>query len=127
MRNLHQIPTVQEYPNQEAQAPHLQILHNKLQVGLQDKQHFQHCFYLLYFLKNPGQVGNQPLQEGTKHLKKSPYYRKAQKFAVTSATIPIKEYISTTTVAAPQAGELHGVDCNGLYHDVNKILSTLHQ
>ena len=39
------------------------------------------------------------------------------------ATIPIKEYF-TTTVAAPQAGELNGVDCSGLYHDVSRILNT---
>ena len=38
--------------------------------------------------------------------------QKDPKFAVTSATIPIKEYISTTTVAALQAGELNGVDCS---------------
>ena len=43
---------------------------------------------------------------------------------VTPATIPIKEYISTTTMAALQAGELNGVDCSGLYHDVNRILNT---
>ena len=50
--------------------------------------------------------------------------QKGPKFAVTPATIPIKEYISTTTLAALQAGELNGVDCNGLYHDVNRILNT---
>ena len=44
-------------------------------------------------------------------------------FAVTPATIPVKEYISTTTVAALQAGELNGVDCSGLYHDVSKHLT----
>ena len=49
---------------------------------------------------------------------------KGPKFAVTPATIPIKEYISTTTVAAIQAGELNGVDCRVLYHDVNGILNT---
>ena len=27
-------------------------------------------------------------------------------------------------MAALQAGELNGVDCNGLYHDVNRILNT---
>ena len=37
--------------------------------------------------------------------------QKGQIFAVTPTTIPIKEYISTTTVAALQAGELNGVDC----------------
>ena len=46
------------------------------------------------------------------------------KFAVTPSTIPIKEYISNTTVGALQAGELNGVDCSGLYHDVNRILNT---
>ena len=50
--------------------------------------------------------------------------QKGPKFAVTPATIPIKEYISTTTVAALQAGELNGVDCSGLYDDVNRILNT---
>ena len=45
--------------------PHLQILHNNLQNGLQDNQHSQHCCYLFYFLMYPGQFGNQPLQEGT--------------------------------------------------------------
>ena len=50
--------------------------------------------------------------------------KKDPKFAVTPATIPIKEYISTTTVATLQAGELNGVDHSGLYHDVNRILNT---
>ena len=50
--------------------------------------------------------------------------QKGPKFAVSPATIPIKEYISTTTVAALQVGELNGVDCSGLNHDVNRILST---
>ena len=47
--------------------------------------------------------------------------QKGSKVAVTPATIPIKEYIPTTTVAALQAGELNGVDCSGLYHDVSRI------
>ena len=51
--------------------------------------------------------------------------QKGQKFAVTPATIPFKEYISTTTVAALQAGELNGVDCSGLYHDVSRIPNTV--
>ena len=50
--------------------------------------------------------------------------QKGSKFAVTAASIPIKEYISPTTVAALQAGELNGVDCSCLYHDINKILNT---
>ena len=50
--------------------------------------------------------------------------QKGPKFAVTPATIPIKEYISTTTVAALQAVELNGMDYSGLYHDVNRILNT---
>ena len=50
--------------------------------------------------------------------------QKGPKFAVTKATIPIKVYIPTTTVTAPQTGELNGVDCSGLYHDVNRILNT---
>ena len=50
--------------------------------------------------------------------------QKGPKFAVTPSTIPIKEYISTTTVVALQAGELNSMDCSGLYHDVNRILNT---
>ena len=50
--------------------------------------------------------------------------QKGLKFAVTPAIIPHKEYISTTTVAALQAGELNGVDCSGLYHDANEIHTT---
>ena len=50
--------------------------------------------------------------------------QKGPKFAVTPATIPIKEYISTTTVAALQAGELNGVNCSSLYNDVNRFLNT---
>ena len=49
--------------------------------------------------------------------------QKGLKFAVTPANIPIKEYI-TTTVAGVQAGEFNGVDCSGLYHDVNRIHNT---
>ena len=49
---------------------------------------------------------------------------KGPKFAVTPVTNPIKEYIFTTTVAALQAGELNGVDCSSLYHDVSRILNT---
>ena len=44
-------------------------------------------------------------------------------FTVTQATIPIKEYISTTTVAVLQAGELNGVECTALYLDVERILN----
>ena len=36
----------------------------------------------------------------------------------------IKEFISTTTMLALQAGELNGVDCSGLYYDVKIILNT---
>ena len=46
--------------------------------------------------------------------------QKGPKFAVIPATVPIKKYITTTTVA----GELSSVDCSGLYHDVNRILNT---
>ena len=49
---------------------------------------------------------------------------KHPKFAVIPETIPIKECISPTTVAALQAGELNSVDCSGLYHDVNRILNS---
>ena len=55
---------------------------------------------------------------------KSFYYKNAQKIAVTWTTIPIKEYICTTIVTTLQAGELSGVDCSGLYHDVSIILNT---
>ena len=51
--------------------------------------------------------------------------QKGPKFAVTPATIPMKKYISTTNVAALQEGELNGMDCSGLYHDVNRILTPL--
>ena len=50
--------------------------------------------------------------------------QKGPTFAGTFATIPIKECISTVTVAGLQAGELNGVDCSGLYHDVNRIFNT---
>ena len=50
--------------------------------------------------------------------------QKGPKFAVTLAIILIREYISTTTVAALQAGALNGVDCNGLCHDVSSVLNT---
>ena len=58
-------PTVQEHPNQEAQEPYLQSLHNNLLDGLIDNQDFQHYCHLFYYLRYLGQVGNQPLQEGT--------------------------------------------------------------
>ena len=47
--------------------------------------------------------------------------QKGPKFAVTPATIPIKEYITATTVAALQAGKCNGVDCRGLCQSVNRI------
>ena len=50
--------------------------------------------------------------------------QKGPKFTVTPATISIMEYISPTSVAALQAGELNDVDFSGLYHDVNRILNT---
>ena len=50
--------------------------------------------------------------------------QKGPKFAVTPATIPIKEHISTTTVAVLQAGEPYDVDCSGLYHDIIRIPNT---
>ena len=68
-------------------------------------------------------MGNQPLQEGNNTWRKF-FTTKGSNFAVTLATIPIKEYNSITTLAALQAGELNGVDCSGLYHDVNRILNT---
>ena len=57
-------------------------------------------------------------------LEKKSLLQKGPKFAVTPATFPIKEYISTTTVASLQAGKLNGVDCSVLYHDVNRIPNT---
>ena len=50
--------------------------------------------------------------------------QKGPKFAATPVIISIKEYISTTTVAAVQKGELNGVDCSQINHDVNRILNT---
>ena len=57
-------------------------------------------------------------------MRKKSLLQKGLKFAGTPATIPIKEYISSTTVAPLQAGELNGVDGSSLYHDVNRILNT---
>ena len=67
-------------------------------------------------------VINLSMKELTPEEKSS--LQKGPKFAVTPATIPIKESISTTTVAALEAGDLNGVDCSGLYHNVNRILNT---
>ena len=86
-------------------------------------QHFQHFCHLFYFPKYPGHVGYQPLQEGTNTWERS-LLQKGLKLAVTWATIPVKEYISTTIVTALQAGEFNGVDWSGLYHDVKRILNT---
>ena len=57
-------------------------------------------------------------------LEEKSLLQKGPKFSVTSATIPVKEYIFTTTVAALQVDELNSVDCSGHYHDVNRILNT---
>ena len=53
------------HPDQEAQALYPQSLHNNLQDGLQDNLHFQHYCHLIYYLRYPGQVGNQALQAGS--------------------------------------------------------------
>ena len=66
-------------------------------------------------------MGNQPLQLTPEEMS---LLEKDQKFLVTPATIPIKEYISTTTLAALQEGELNDVDCSGLYHDISRVLKT---
>ena len=68
-------------------------------------------------------MGNQPLQEGTNTWKKS-LLQKDPKFAITLAIIPVREYISTTNVAAVQAGELSAVDFSGLYQGANRICNT---
>ena len=57
-------------------------------------------------------------------LKEKYLLQKGPTFAVTLEPIHVKEYISTTTVAALQAGEFNGVDCCDLYHDLNRILNT---
>ena len=57
-------------------------------------------------------------------LEEKSLLQKGPKFAVTPAAILIKEYISTTTVTAHQAGKLNSVDCSGLYYDVNRILNS---
>ena len=57
-------------------------------------------------------------------LEEKSLLQKGSYFEVTLATNPIKEYFSTTTVAALQAGELNGFHCSGLYHDVYRILNT---
>ena len=50
-------------------------------------------------------------------------FKKGPKFAVNPESIPVK-YISTTYVAALQAGERSGVDCSSIYHNVSRILNT---
>ena len=82
-----------------------------------------HDFWHYCNFKYPGQVGNQPLRRELTPEEKS-LLQKGPKIFSYPATIPVKEYISTTTVAAPQAGKLNGVDSSGLYHDVNRILNT---
>ena len=64
------ICTVQEHPDQEAQEPYLQSHHSNLKDGLQDNQHFQQYCHFICYLRYPGQVGNQPLQEGTNTIRK---------------------------------------------------------
>ena len=62
-------------------------------------------------------------QEGTNIWRKS-VLQKGPKFAVTRKNHPVKEYISTTTLAGVQAGEFNGVDCSGLHYEVIRILNT---
>ena len=57
-------------------------------------------------------------------LREMSLLQKGPKLAVNSATIPVKEYISTTPVAALWEGELNGVDCSGLNHDIIRICHT---
>ena len=51
--------------------------------------------------------------------------QKGPKFAVTPATIPIMEYISTTTVAALQTVELNGMDSSGSTMSLIEFLTPL--
>ena len=51
--------------------------------------------------------------------------QKGPKFAVAPAAIPIKECISSTAMAALKVDVLNGVDCSGLYHDVNRFLTPM--
>ena len=112
-----------KHPNQEDQAPHLQILHNNLQDCLQDNQHFQHWCHLLYFSHIQDKwVINLSKEELTPE--EMSLLQKGLNLQLPQQPSPLKEYISTTTVAAFKAGKLNGVDCSGLYHDVNGILNT---
>ena len=66
-------------------------------MGLQDNQHFQHCCHLFCFVKYSGKwVINHSKRDLTP--KEKSFLQKGLLFVVTQATIPIKEYISTTTL-----------------------------
>ena len=58
------------------------------------------------------------------HFEVKSLLQKGPKFAITPATILVKEYTSITTVWPLQADELNGIDWSALYHDVNWILNT---
>ena len=117
------IPTEQEHPDAEAQAPHLQSLHNNPWDGPKITNNFN------MDVTSSASSGIQDkwvinLSKRELPPEEKSLLQKWQKFAVTPATILIKEYISTTTVAALQAGEFNVVDCSGLCHDANRILNT---
>ena len=71
---------------------------------------------------------NQPRQEGTNTWTKRLYYWKGQSLQLPQQPSPSRNTSpllgQELHVAALQAGELNGVDCSGLYHDVNRILHT---
>ena len=93
--------------------------------GLQDNQHFWHYCHL--FSSTTSSICNKwVINLSTKELTLKEKYllQKGPNFAVTPATIPDKEYTSTTTLAALQDGDLNGVECSGLCHDDNRILKT---
>ena len=112
--NRENLPRVQEHPDQEAQVPHLQSLHNDLQDALKDNQHFQHFFDPFCFLKYPEQVGNQPLQEGTNTGRK----------VFTTERPKICSYPSKYPCHKIYPLPLQVNSMLSLYHDVRRILNT---
>ena len=71
----------------------------------------------------PRKADNQPLQEGTTPQEKS-LLQKDQYLQLPQQPSPSKNTSPPSSVEAHQAGELIGVACSGLYHDVNRILNT---
>ena len=81
---------------------------------------------IVFIVEGPSEEEKRVINLSKKDLtpEEKSLLQKGPKFAITPATIPIKEYMSITTVVALQVVQLNGVDCSGLYHDVNRILNT---